>query len=166
MGEYMKFRGKALSGTSLLTILGVLCFATVIVSAVVISSNTLIFASTTVTSPGTVQLSQTATPGPIIVGNNADYNFTANVPNSMTDAVLTVHIAMSGISTSDVTSATLTYDNGGTPTVLTLTDNGNDLSGTYNVGSQSADGSIPCVLVIVYATAGTYTVSATLTGTV
>jgi hypothetical protein len=162
----MKFHGKAISGTSLLTILGALCFATVIVSAVVITSNTLVFANTSVSSPGTIQLTQSGTPGPILVGNQANYSFTANVPNTLSAAVLTVHIAKGSISTFDVTSANVTYGVAGVPVTLTLTDNGNDLSGTYNVGSQAPDGSIPCVITIIYANAGTYTVSATLSGTV
>jgi hypothetical protein len=161
----MKFHGKAISGTSLLTILGVLCFATVIVAAVSITSNTLTFANTSVSNPGTVTLTQTSTPGTIVLGNPAVYGFNANVQNHLTGVVVTVDIAKTGISTSDVTNATIRYDSGLTTNITFSAGATNHIIATYNVADQVADATIPCTVTITYAATGTYAVSVTLAGT-
>jgi hypothetical protein len=160
----MKFHGKAISGTSLLTIIGVLCFATVIVSAVVITSNTLTFSDTVVNSPGSIALTETATPDTIVLGNAATYELSANVQNALTGAVAIVDIQKIGIATSDVTSATFQY-NGGSVDSITFVDGPvNHITASYTIGSQIVDSSIPCIVTIHYATAGTYAVSVTMTG--
>lgn len=160
----MKFRGKAISGTSLLTILGVLCFATVIVSAVVITSNTLSFPSTTVNSPGSIALTQTTAPGTIILGNDAVYEFNANVQNSLTGAVATVDIQKSGIAPSDITSASFQYNSGSVVSITFTAGAADHITASYTIGSQAVDATIPCIVTIHYATAGSYAVSVTVTG--
>ena len=121
IGEGMKFRGKAVTGTSLLMMLGVVCFATIIVSAVLISSNSLTFTNTTVTDPGQISLTPTVTPGNINLGNNAVYEFNANVPIALTDVVVTIDIAEAGIIAGDVTSATISYDGGAATSPVSYT---------------------------------------------
>jgi hypothetical protein len=164
IGEYMKFHGKAISGTSLLTILGVLCFATVIVSAVVINSNTLTFTDTEVASPGSIALSATQTPSTIVLGNDAVYKFNANVPNALSGVVATVDIEASGITTDAITSATFQYD-GGSITGLTFAPGATDhITASYSAGSQVIDSTVPCIVTIHYAEAGSYSVTVTMSG--
>jgi hypothetical protein len=52
-GEFMKFRGKAVTGASLLTILGVVCFTTVLVgaTALILLSNSTVPATTNLQNP-------------------------------------------------------------------------------------------------------------------
>lgn len=162
----MKYKGKAISGTSLLTILGVVCFASVIVSAVLITSGTLTFAGTTVTTPGNIALTDSGSDTTsVLAGNSAVYNFNANVGQAVTGATITVTIAKTGISLADITSAKLTYDVGSATDLSSLTDNGDTVTGTYTVGVQAVDATLPCIITIVYAAAGTYVVSAAMSGT-
>ena len=163
----MKFRGKAISGTSLLMMLGVVFFATVLVSAIVISSIALQFGPTTVTDPGNIVLTKGTEPGAIYAGNPAEYTFTAKVPQAMTGAFLTITVTEAEtIVDGDITSIKVVYD-GGEETELTVgTVADGKITATHMIGDQAASDAVPCTVTIVYANAGTYTVSAVLSGTV
>jgi hypothetical protein len=159
----MRLKGKAITGTSLLMMLGVVCFATILVSAIALTSNTLQFTSTTVTE-GSITLSSTSTPGEILVGNAAPYGFNAVVNNDLTVASISVDIASVGISQSNITSATISYDGAGAVALTFGSNPSGHLVYSYSVGTQTA-ATVPVVVTITYALAGTYSVSATMTGT-
>lgn len=159
----MKYKGTKISGSSILTILGVVCFATVLVAAAVLTSGMVNFAPTTVN--GSFTMTAGTDPGAVNVGAPAAYPFSAVVSQAMTDTVLTVQIAKTGIVASDITSITLTYKS----VTQTLTPVGsppaNTLQWTYTVGAQAAE-TAAIVVTVTYATAGTFTVGAQLAGTV
>ncbi|MGD1061073.1 MAG: hypothetical protein ABR879_06415 [Methanomassiliicoccales archaeon] len=161
----MKYKGKVVSGSSLLTILGVVCFATVVVSAVLITSNTLSFAPTNVTTGAITLTDSGSDTTAVLAGNNAAYHFNANVADALTGAVITVEIAKTGIALSDVTNATIRYNGAVTPTALVFSLGTNVITATYTVGTQAISATLPCTISVTYATAGSYTVSATMSGT-
>jgi len=77
----MKFRGSKITGTSLLTVLGVVCFATILVAAAITLSNTL-------------TITKTATDGVTIGTSDNFVVFDAGTPNhdnliDMTEGVVT-----------------------------------------------------------------------------
>jgi hypothetical protein len=83
----MKFRGKAITGAGLLTILGVACFATVLVSAAVfmaLSNST----SSGTTNVGTMLTAQEQATTDSSTGFNAWSNGNAIVGNTYTDGLL------------------------------------------------------------------------------
>jgi hypothetical protein len=158
----MKYKGKAISASSLLTILGVVCFATVIVAAAVLTSGMINFASTTVN--GSIGMTTGSAPGAVNTGVAAVYGFNATVPDDMTGTVLTVQITGTGLVAGDITSITLNY-NGTIQSLVGPVSTSNTLTWTYTVGAQ-IDAVVPIIVTVVYATAGTYTVGAQLVGTV
>ena len=144
--------------------LAIVCCATVIVSAVVITSVSLQFTPTTVTDPGEIELSQTSTPSGIMLGDNAVYRFSVNVPTALTGAVVSIHIAEVAIAHANVTAATISYNGSGAVPLTFGTDLGDVLTYSYTAGVQGIDADIPVIITILYATAGTFTVSATVSG--
>jgi hypothetical protein len=159
----MKNKGTKFSASSLLTILGVICFASVIVTAVLVTSNSLSFTGTGVTNPSIV-LTATTTPGATLTGNTATYVFNANVGNALTSgAKVDIVIAKTGINITDISTPLFSYD-GGSATALVFTDAGDTLTATFTVGTQAIDATIPCTMTIIYAVTGTFTVTATMSG--
>jgi len=161
----MKYKGRKIAASSLLTILGVVCFATMIVAAVLVTSNTLSFTSTPVTT-AKITLTKTSEPPSALVGNEVSYVFNANVANAITSgAKIDIVIAKSGINATDITGATFSYDSGG-PGAITFTDVGDTLTATFNVptGIQGVDNTIACTLALTYQVTGTFAVSATMSG--
>jgi len=162
----MKYKGKAISGSSLLTIIGVICFATIVVTAVVVTSNALTFGGTTVNPASIVLTDSGGDTTSVTVGDPAVYNFNANVASALTSgATWTVNIQKTGIVVGDITSATININSAGAHAFGTFTVvDANNIHATYVPGTQAASPTIPCVVTIIYANTGAYVVSVTLTG--
>jgi hypothetical protein len=159
----MKYKGKVVSGSSLLTILGVVCFATVIVSAVLVTSNALTLGSTTVSGASIVLSTPTANTT-ALVGDPTDYGFNANVAQTMTDATITIYVNETSILPADVGSVKITYGSGTQATVTMAQNGASSLSGTYTVTDLTSGAAKVGSIVIVYNVAGTYAVAVKMGG--
>ena len=147
--------------------LGVVFFATVLVSAIVISSIALQFGPTTVTDPGSIVLTEGTAPDAIYTGNPAEYTFTAKVPQAMTGAFLTITVTKAEtIVDGDITSIKVAYGEGAEKELTVGDVAEGKITATHMIGDQVANDAVPCTVTIVYANAGTYTVGAVLSGTV
>jgi urease alpha subunit len=159
----MKYKGKVISASSLLTILGVVCFATMIVAAVFVTSSALNFPSTTVTASGII-LSDSTTPTAAVVDNDVHYFFNATVATALTGAVITVYVNETGILPAALNSGPTITFNGGSTTALVFVQHGSDsLKATYSAGLvASGSGKLGNIL-LSYNAAGTYTVAVVMT---
>jgi hypothetical protein len=165
--------GKKFSAGSLLSILGAVCFATIIVAAALVTSNSLTFTGTPV-KQGSIQLSATTTPGEIVLGNTATYVLKADVSTALiSDAKIVIKITKSvgtGLNASDidtVTAPTITYGALGSPETLSFSFVTDHLEATYNIatGAQAVDHNVPVTIVLKYTVTGTFDVQATMSGT-
>jgi hypothetical protein len=167
VGELMKFKGKAITGSSLLMVLGVLCFATILVAAVVSISGSFT-STTTITNKPDITMTGPGD-GNGYVDDAVTYTFSADVPVQTTDSQIQVTIAETGISSGMVTSAVVNFDGNAFP--VTLTDNGDTLSGVVAIhsgalaaGTVAADTYSANSVVISYHVAGTYVVTVDMSG--
>jgi hypothetical protein len=161
----MKYKGKVVSGSSLLTILGVVCFATVIVSAVLITSNTLSFGSTNVTPASIVLMDSGPDTTSVVVGGPATYHFNANVATALTSgANYTVDIQGTGILPGAITNGTIWINGVSHVLPAFYVVSSTHIASSWDPGTQASGATIPCIISITYATASTYTVSVTLKG--
>jgi hypothetical protein len=165
----MKHTGKKITASSLLTILGVVCFGTVLVAAALITSGFINLGSTNVTSPGSVVITPGTPTAAAYTGDPTTYPFSANVPDDLTSTVLTIRISeTSGVLLTDVTSVYVVYAGGSSTQVTNLALVGSGVTayveGTYSVGSQATNANVPVTITIIYAATGSYTVLAQLEG--
>ena len=160
----MKYKGKAISASSLLTILGVVCFATMIVAAVFVTSSALNFPSTTVTTAG-ISLSIATTPTAAVVDNDVHYFFNATVATALTGAVITVYVNATSIAPANLNSGPTITFSGGAETPLVFAQHGTgSLKATYNPGAvTSGSGKLGDIL-LNFNVAGTYSVAVVMTG--
>jgi hypothetical protein len=158
----MKFKGKTVTGTSLLMVLGVICFATTLVAAAAlmgtVSWTNSVSDGATVTkiAPSTLG---TALPEGATV-KNVPYEFGVHVVGSATGTgTLYISIAKSGIVSSDV-KLNITTDAGSTWTPI-VADTGTTGILTYTV-SASVDltATTTFSMQVTYLTAGSYNVQA------
>jgi hypothetical protein len=157
--------GKKFSITSLLSILGVICFATILVSAVLITSGVINFGSTTV-SAATISISKTSSPTTAFIGNDENYVFNANVGQTLIDGQITIWVNMTNIVPADLTSVKITYGSE-IQSIVSMSQNGvnpDSLIGTHTVTDLTSGATHTCTIVIVYAVAGTYDVAVKMSG--
>jgi len=159
----MRLRGTKVSGSSLLTLLGVVCFATVMVAAVLVTSGALDFGTTTV-SNGSLSLSKTSSPANNIIGNPADYAFSASVGQQLTSASLTIYINKTGILPGDLQSSGVDWNGAGQSSVTMSQNGANSLIGTFSVGTVNS-GSYTCIIELYYKNPGSYDVKVMMSGT-
>jgi hypothetical protein len=173
----MKFRGKTITASSLLTLLGVVCFASVLVAAAVISSGVLNW-SQTVTQYPTISLAKgTLPPGSERTGVPVTYAFTATVAyeDIVSGATVNVWINLTGIASPHAgTTVNMVFD-GVTYNGVTLNYGTGSATATQVVHkSGSGDGVLPIgvytgSVIVTYtkATSGTpYSVDLNMSGTI
>lgn len=158
-----------MTGSSILTVLGVVCFATILVAAALITSGFQSVGTTTVTPAGTIAITPGTPTAASYVGDEAQYPFSANVPDTLSGTVLNIKITdLDGMVLSDVSHVYVTYDIGTKTEVtnLAVVDAANDyITGSYTVGAQAQDTDVPITVFVTYAAGGTYTVAIELSGT-
>lgn len=151
-------KGKKFSASSLLTIIGVVCFASILVSAAIIVVDSISFNQGVINYP-LIDLTRTDTVG---VNAHADtvttYTYTADPNQDVTNAVLHIWINKTSYATGDILSDTITVNWGGSPLAGTLS---YDTNGVYYVSGTIA--TIPSAGVngdaaLTYHTTGSYTV--------
>jgi hypothetical protein len=170
----MKILRKAIGGSSILTILGVVCFATILVAATLVSSNALHFTQTISVEPKiTMDGTEARTASYTDVAQT--YPFTAAVSVHLTSAAkiyVTIHdTSDSTITTDDIVgnSVTVTFDNNEFAVPLTITDGVASGSVTINSGILddgvvAANPSYDGLVGITYHVPGSYVVDISMDG--
>ena len=171
----MKLRGAKITGASLLTILGVICFAGMIVAAANVLTGTFHINQTVTVNPG-ISMNSDITGGTLYVDEATTYTgVTANVPRALTGATVTITLHNSaGIHTGDVASDHITLHFDGTDFTVTITGTGGDTawSGSTAIHSNSAASGVVAAanynsgntVALTYHVAGTYTIDVTISG--
>jgi hypothetical protein len=157
----MKHKTKWLSGSGLLTILGVVCFATVVVAIVI--SNVLMWSNPVsaqaITLAGPVSADHGSgysyLPSNPIIGNGYQFGVIANTSSDV--PAWTLHISITGVP-SGPSDMTMRYWNGTAYMTVALTGT-TTLVGSIPEGPIAHGGSFTQGLTIMYNTTGTYTPS-------
>ena len=111
----MNYKGKAITGSTLLTILGVVCFATMIVAAATLLGTITIGSKTvndTGLSPTTVAFSTSADPDYLVTTNpvkNTAYDFATQFTATGPDAAGWYKVTVSGTGVTSLSSVVLKY---------------------------------------------------------
>lgn len=144
-----------------MTILGVVCFATMIVAAVVVTSSALNFSQTTVT-PASITLSSTGEVTGIAAGNLARYQYNAATGSALTGVTATVTIT--GTSTPGVVTNASVAINGVSAALPAFTAGSGEIHATVSIANIPLSATNPGSVWIVFGTAGAYTVSLVISG--
>lgn len=163
----MKFRGKAITGSSLLMMLGVVCFSTVLVAAFTLTSTLTI--NQTVSAAPTITIS----PTPIEGGNTytdteKTYTFSATPNMAVTNVQISVTVTKdSTYVTGDILDNKITVTIDSVQYAVTVTADG-DATATGSIAGPatlSATEHAGCTAVLTYHNTGSYAIVITMTAT-
>jgi hypothetical protein len=161
----MKFRGKAVTGTSLLMMLGVVCFATTMVAALIAISIVPFNISQTVVAAPTLGVVQPSAPANIYTDTETTYTYSLTPSIQMTDVTVTLTVTKTGgYESGNITgdSVTVTLTGASTPSV-TQTLTATTWVASFNMGTVDAS-THAGTIVVTYADAGAYTIHVAATG--
>jgi hypothetical protein len=170
----MKFRGTKIGGSSVLTILGVVCFATILVAALLITSVTIDYNQTVEQRP-TITLTSTGATGDLYVGETLTSSYQAVVSKDLTGAkiVVTVTNDDNTVASGDFTGDDIIVNFGVNQYTIHVTDftggvaHGETLvADAADVSGAVADATYTGSVVLSYTNADAFALHVTMTGNV